>query len=612
MKKYILIACLGVLGLTACEDELNKTPLDKEVMENYFTNESQFELYSNTFYSSLLDKEPYNTQIDMMVKANLSALQLMGSARTTPASGGGWSWTVLRKINTMIAYAKERNIKDVSVKYEALGKFFRAMFYYDKIRRFGDVPWIDHEMFSNDPGLYAARDSRELIMHHMLEDIDFAIENLPDRTAQADVPYRVTKGAALALKSQFCLFEGTFRKYHEIQIQQSALPEGYTEPIHDWEYYLNQCVDASEKLMSGAAGTYKLYSKNKPEQDYRDLFASDYAQKDEVILAVLYDTGLNVLHNANSMMTIGTQGRASITRKLVASFLMKDGSRFSSIPGWQTMEFKDEVANRDPRLSQIIRGLNYKRIDGKDVLAADFGVSPTGYQPIKYVSAQFKGDHEADRTNRSFVDMPVFRYAEVLLNYAEAKAELGTLTQDDLNKSINLIRKRAGMPDMTINNTVDPFLDGGDYGYFNVNAANKGDILEIRRERSIELVMENRRYYDLIRWKCGECLNQPIYGMYVPGPCELDLTGDGKADVVFYANGTAKPKVGKDVQTIEIGKDMILSEGTKGYCNMHSTQNVAKWNDARDYYYPIPTNELSLNKKLKQNPGWDSGVKEEK
>lgn len=601
MKKYILIACLGVLGLTACEDELNKTPLDKEVMENYFTNESQFELYSNTFYSSLLDKEPYNTQIDMMVKANLSALQLMGSARTTPASGGGWSWTVLRKINTMIAYAKERNIKDVSVKYEALGKFFRAMFYFDKVRRFGDVPWIDHEMFSDDPGLYAPRDSRELVMQHMIEDIDFAIANLPNRNAQADVPYRATSGAALALKSQFCLFEGTFRKYHNINLDGK-----------DWKYYLDQCVDASEKLMSGAYGTYKLYSKNKPDQDYRDLFASDYAQKDEVILAVLYDAELSVTHNANPMMVIGTQGRASITRKLVASFLMKDGSRFSSIPGWQTMEFKDEVANRDPRLSQIIRGLNYKRIDGKDVLAADFGVSPTGYQPIKYVSAQFKGDHEADRTTRSFVDMPVFRYAEVLLNYAEAKAELGTLTQDDLNKSINLIRKRAGMPDMTINNTVDPFLDGGDYGYFNVNAANKGDILEIRRERSIELVMENRRYYDLIRWKCGECLNQPIYGMYVPGPCELDLTGDGKADVVFYANGTAKPKVGKDVQTIEIGKDMILSEGTKGYCNMHSTQNVAKWNDARDYYYPIPTNELSLNKKLKQNPGWDSGVKEEK
>ena len=197
--------------------------------------------------------------------------------------------------------------------------------------------------------------------------------------------------------------------------------------------------------------------------------------------------------------------------------------------------------------------------------------------------------------------MPVYRYAEVLLNFAEAKAELGELSQTDLNNSINLIRKRAGMPDMSVGNSVDPFLVSKDYGYSNCK---DGDILEIRRERSIELFMEHRRYYDLMRWKEGKCIDQPIYGFYVNGAGGIDFTGDGKEDVVFYANGAAKPAVGSGVQTYQIGKDIILSQETKGYSCNHHTQDRKPFNEERDYYYPIPINELSLNPNLTQNPGW--------
>lgn len=595
MKKYILsLACVGLLGMvTSCDSNLDVTPKNTQDIEQYFKNESQLELFSNNFYSAVVNTTPYSAQDDHKLNKSLSSELLNGYFRTVPASGGGWTWTTLRKINTLIEYAPRCEDQAAAKKFTALARFFRAYFYFERVKRFGDVPWIDHQLFSDDAQLYAARDSRELVMTHMIEDIDFAIENLPDNSEEKNV-YRATKGAALALKSRFCLFEGTFRKYHGISL------EG-----HDWRYYLEQCVDASEKLMSGNYGKYALYNTGKPDTDYRDLFTQWNASdtKGEYILAVGYSVESTLSHSANDYMISQVKGNPSATRKFVASFLMKDGSRFTDKSGWQTMEFKDEMKDRDPRLAQCIRGLNYKRIGGNDVLAPDLDVSQTGYQPIKFVTTQMLGNNDCDRPEGSKNDMPVFRYAEVLLNYAEAKAELGTLTSGDLAKSVNLIRKRAGMPDMTTGNSTDPFLTSADYGYFNCT---DGDVLEIRRERAIELFMEGLRYYDLIRWKCGKCIDQPIYGIYVSGPCQLDMTGDGKANVAFYAEGTTKPSgLPSGCIAKEINKDIFLSDKSHGYiCNHMINNDIQGFDEDRDYYYPIPLNEISLNPNLVQNPGW--------
>ena len=212
MKKYILIACIGLLGLASCDDTLDVTPKDKVGIDEYFRNATDMELFSNTFYNSLLDKKPYSYQDDHIVKQTLSSELLCGSSRTVPASGGGWTWTVLRKINTLIEYAPQHcSDTEVVEKYTAVARFFRAHFYFEKVKRFGDVPWIDRQLFSTDDQLYAARDSRESVMTKMLEDLDYAIQYLPSSSTEKSV-YRVTKGAALALKSQVCLFEGTFRK----------------------------------------------------------------------------------------------------------------------------------------------------------------------------------------------------------------------------------------------------------------------------------------------------------------------------------------------------------------------------------------------------------------
>lgn len=599
--RYYIPIVLCLLGFSACNDALDFEPKDKVDIEGYFNTATDLQLFTNYFYENVIGTGgSFEGQDDCKVNQNLSAVMRAGTNRTVPASGGGWSWGVLRRMNTFLEYADRCPDKDAVTKYTAVTKFFRAYFYFKKVKRFGDVPWVDRQLGSADPQLYAPRDSREFIMQKMIEDIDFAIEYLPVKEKEGSAPYRVTSGAALALKSAFCLYEGTFRKYHNISL------DG-----HDWKYYLDQCVDASEKLMSGKYGNYKLYSTGKPSEDYMNLFAAQDANKDEYILAVKYDQGMQILHNANAHTLVSTQGMPGYTRKFVCTYLMKDGSRFTDKPGWQNMQFVDEIKDRDPRLTQSIRGLNYHRIGENAILAPDLQCSTTGYQPIKFVGESKMGSILMDKNNMSSNDLPEFRYAEVLLNLAEAKAELETLTQDDLDNTINELRRRVGMTgllSMTVaNSNPDTYLDGDispESGYFNVKGSNKGVILEIRRERAIEMVQEGGRWDDLMRWKCGKMIDQSLTGMYFPGAGSYDLSGDGVADLIIYDEGASKPKALNGELVLQIGKDIKLTDGSRGYMDFHQGADRQGFNEDRDYLYPIPTDEISLNPNLTQNPGW--------
>lgn len=596
-NRNIFIALALFAGLSSCDDWIDKSPLSDITEENYFRTETDLQLFSNGFYNSILNKSPYDEQSDVYVQQELSDEMLGGENRIVPASGGGWSWTALRSVNTLLGNVDKCEDAEAAVKYTALARFFRAYFYYDKVKRFGDVPWYDKELFSDDPDLYKARDSRELVMTNMLADIDYAIENLPTKEEETSSPFRVNRWAALALKSRFCLYEGTYRKYHNLTL------EG-----NDYAYYLQQAADAAEELIN--SGEYHLYSTDNPEEDYLMLFAEEDANPDEYILAIKFDYGMSVYHNATAHTLVPTQGRPGLTRKLVNTYLMKDGTRFTDREGWETMPFTEEVKDRDPRLAQSIRTPGYHRIGQTDILAPDLSVSVTGYQPIKYVQDPSASGGQVDRNDRSTCDLPVFRLAEVMLNFAEAKAELGTLTQEDLDKSVNEIRDRVGMPHLDMaqaNANPDSYLSSADYGYTNVAGSNQGVILEIRRERAIELTQEGFRFDDLVRWKAGACINQSIMGMYFPGAGEYDLSGDGQIDVVLYDEGDTEPEV-PDAQVYQIGSDIILSEGDHGYVDYHHDIVRTAFNEERDYLYPIPINERSLNPNLTQNPGWNDGL----
>ena len=594
MKRYIIIAIALITGLTACDDLLDTKPLSQISPATYFKTETDLQLFSNTFYNNLLDKSPYDDQSDLYIQQNLSAEMIGGNRRTVPNSGGGWSWGDLRKMNTLLGHIDQCEDEAAVVKYTALTRFFRAYFYFEKVKRFGDVPWYETELGSADEELYKPRDSRELVMSKMIEDIDYAIENLPSEVST----YRVNRWAALALKARFCLYEGTYRKYHNLSL------EG-----NDYSYYLQQSVAAAEKLIN--EGPYTLYSTGNPNKDYLTLFAQENASKDEYILAIKFDYSLGIYHNATAHTVVATQGRPGLTRKMVNSYLMVDGTAFTDQEGWQEASFIEEVKDRDPRLAQSIRTPGYTRIGTTKVLAPDLTGSVTGYHPVKFVQDPTASGGQVDRNERSTADLPVFRLGEVLLNYAEAKAELGTLNQGDLDLSINKLRERVGMPYLQMsaaNGDPDWYLSSAEYGYTNVSGSNKGVILEIRRERAIELNQEGFRFEDLVRWKAGYSIDQEINGIYFKQPGAYDLTGDGVSDAILYAEGTSKPTAPDGVQLLEIGKDILLTEGDHGYIYYHKNIARTPFSEVRDYLYPIPINERSLNNNLTQNPGWNDGL----
>ena len=601
IKKNIFLALTAcVVGFTSCDDMLNKLPESKLTPDTYFRNETDLMLFSNELYPKLLDDNVYGHQSDQYLQNNLSALLQGGNARTVPASGGGWSWSTLRKINILLGNLDKCSSDAARAQYEGLGKFFRAMFYFDKVKTFGDVPWIDHELGSDENDvLYGGRGKREDILTHMIEDVDVAIVNLPSDVT----PYRINKWSALMLKADFCLFEGTFRKYHKDRMTF----EGNTS-----EYYLDLAAKAAEEVMN--SGLYYLYSTGKPNEDYVNLFAMEDAYAPEYILARKYSMSLGVTHDAGGYIDMASHGKPGVNKKIVDAYLMNDGTRFTDKEGWATMQFAEEVADRDPRLAQTIRTPGYKMLGATTTSSVDFAKTVTGYQVVKF--GMSVDNEKAYQNNMSTNDLPIYRYAETLLIYAEAKAELGTLTQDDLNKSINVIRKRVGMPDMNLeecNSNPDvKYLLNPDYGYSHISGSNAGVIAEIRRERTVELAQEgNRRWEDLIRWREGKCNEQHLYGQYFPKLGAYDIDNDGVLDVLLYDDSMDPNKYGvadKD-KWLKIGDAMYLSDGTSGYLDPFKNYTNRSFNEDRDYFYPIPSGErqkyngMGLN--LEQNPGWD-------
>lgn len=593
MKKlYYLPIALAALTLSSCS--LDKEPLDTLAAENYFNNRAELQTFTNGFYADFPKAETlYGETADAIIPTGLTT-EVMGT-RSVPEKDGGWSWSSLANINTYLQRSSRCPDEAARKEYDGVARFFRAYFYYNKVKRFGEVPWFDAPLGSTDNKLYDPRTDRNTLMEKILADVNYAIENLPTTSSL----YRVTKWTALALKSRIFLYEGTYRKYHGI--------DGY-------ETYLKEAADAAEDFITNSP--YKIYTAT--GEPYRKLFVADNAVKDEVILARNYNLGLNIVHSVNQHFLTGGS-KPGMNKKIVDSYLMKDGSRFTDQANYQTMVYYDEMQNRDPRLAQTIVAPGHKRIGSNNVVSPSFSSATTGYQIAKWVT-----DAGQDSYNKSHNDMILFRAAEVYLNLAEAKAELGTLSQEDLDKTITKIRARVGMPPLNMaaaNANPDPYLTAAETGYPNVSSTNKGVILEIRRERTIELFDEGFRYDDLMRWKEGKAFEKQFKGMYVPALDStkkfviLDLNGNGTSDsqdVCIY-EGTAAPTVANYPELggitifLKLGENLSLENGTNGgHIIVHDIKTKPRsWNESRDYLYPIPQDQITLyGGKITQNPNW--------
>lgn len=583
MKHTIINALFlsAAIACISCEDMLDYQPKDRLSPDIYFKTETDCELWTNNYYTVFPSAEGiYSEPYDVIVR-DVLADEISGVRKPMPTDGN-WNWEKLREMNFFLSRASQVEDESVRLEYEGLTRFFRAYFYFEKVKRYGDVPWVDRPLGSDEEELYKGRDSRESVMEKVMEDVDFAIANLPE----VQNVYRVTRWTARALKSRIALFEGTFRKYHGL--------DGYEE-------FLQACVNASEPFLTGP---YSIYTSG--STPYQDLFTSQNAIETEIILARAYTSAISgMTHDVNGHLTGATMGRPGMTRNVVNMYLMRDGSRYTDQENYAIKTFVEECKNRDLRMAQTLRTPGYKRIGGSKELAPDLSRSTTGYQLIKYLT-----EEKYDANKASTNDMPLFRLAEVLLNYAEAKAELGTLKQADLDNTIRPLRARAGLPDLDMeeaNANPDPYLSSPETGYANVTGDNKGVILEIRRERTLETPMEGLRYWDIMRWKEGKRFEKPIEGLYFPGTGEYDLDGNGSVDVCIYDTEKA-PGNSADVLYLKLGTDIVLSGGTSGNVLAHSTQQRT-WNEERDYLYPIPTDDRVLTQgAISQNPGWNDGL----
>jgi len=578
ISKICLILILTGL-FSSCKDFLETEPVDKLVPTTFFEKEEDLELYTNSFYQRMLPGGLEVVQADEMgeyTSKNQSPSYIAGSY--TSVNEGAWNWTDLRNINFFLEnFDNEAIPQEARNHYEGIARFFRAYFYFEKVKRYGGVPWYSKTMTTDDPDLYKPRDSREMVMDSVLADLNFAVENIYD--VKDNTSSLVSRQVALAFKSRVALFEGTFRKYH---------PEaGLTGSV---EKFLTEAADAAKKVME--SGQYSLYNTGSPSSDYRSLFISENAVSEEVMWAVIYNNALKRWHNITWKFNSATYGaRWGLNKQFINTYLMTDGSRFTEMTGYDELPFVEEMENRDHRLAQTVRSLGYQR--GGKPAPPNFGYTYTGYHIMKHSL----DDPGLDGISESYNSIPLIRYAEVLLNYAEAMAELGTFGTAEWNMTIGPLRERAGVVS-TPPVSADPYLQKT---YF--PEISDRFLLEVRRERGVELVYEGLRYDDLMRWKKGHLLEMSWKGIYVPALNQpMDLDGNGTFDVAFVRT-VPDNKVSGVIYYVIDGTASKLSEGDHGHLIWRDDEERVF--DEKKYLHPISNADIVLNDQLEQNPGWE-------
>lgn len=589
MKNYKTISLLALLtlGFASCTNFFEREPFSQVGADTFFRSEKDVVLYVNGLlqknmpgYTTLTYGDQYSDL--MAVNSTSDFLKTAWSAEKQT----GWEtsdWANIYNVNYFLSrlYEAASAVGDDSKMrhYEGVGRFWRAWLYYSKVQTFGPVPWYDKPIDPEDEeALYKGRDSREFVMDKVLEDLNFATTHCLSDKAYVNNS-QINRWVALAFKARVCLYEGTYRKYHtELGLESSA------------EKWLREAVSACETLMNESP--YSLvHSPASLKTQWRKLFTSQEIDYQEVILANEFSEDLLRFHSATWKFTSGSYGaRWSLSKAFVNTYLMLDGSRFTDRTDYEKTEFTEEVKNRDYRLMQSVITPGYsKKVAGVDTQKApDFSLTLTGYQIIKWTL----DDDRYEGTNNSTNSLPVFRFAEVLLNYAEAKAELGEFGETEWNQTIKLLRERAGV-NSKVPLAADPYL----IDYYANQTTDKW-ILEIRRERAIEMLLENLRYEDLMRWKLGSLLEKEWTGIYIPEKEKAyDLNGDGINDVCVT---DGKPGTEKGVFYIDLSKGQYTLD--KNNCLIYNETRM--WAD-RKYLHPIPKTACVINPALGQNDGWE-------
>lgn len=590
MKRYIVIS-LSILAvaLTACKKDeiLNGDPYTSFVKSNYFTSEKNVELFANYFYSEWAgygNSGSYGSFYFPTLNDNQATTGYTEwNFTSVSATNDTWNscYTEIRRANTLLeALPGIESMTDAAKKnWEGIARLYRAWQHYCLVRTFGDCYYVDKVLDSSDEDvLYGPRTDRDEVMDMVLEDLNFAVANI---TYNASSRTAYNAAVAQAMKSEICLYEGTFCKYRSASDGQKAADASRASR------FLGEAKTASKAIMDNTA-MYELSPSYRAIYNSLDLASSDATK--EMILYKKYVDG--ILGHSLIDYTCGSTQTMGMSKDAFDAYLFLDGEALANTTldkndhgkivsiasgpdgyadnrDW-AIDISDVLANRDPRLSETIDnilffpGMGYKRY-AKGAEAT----SSTGYGVMKFDTPLFTDATARNAIGRGATDAPVFWLSNVILNYAEACAETG----DDSNavSAINKLRARAGMPNLSASPKADP---ANNMGVSNL-------IWEVRRERRVELMFDNNdRYWSLIRWhqldKLDHSSNVNLGRGAWLGDLKDGLDDNDKGKTTLDANG---------------------------YINTMNGTSGRKY-DKKYYLAPIPSGQISLNEKIGQNPGW--------
>lgn len=576
--KLLTLFFLGLLVAGCEKDFLETPPVDRFIDETYWTSEENVETFAYGFYSAYFEGygsgyswgdyfsgESFNDDFAPSAPSFFT--------ENVPASGGGWSFAWVRKANIFIDRVQNVPMSEEAVQHwTGVGRFFRGLEYHDLVKRFGDVPWYDAELSENENEiLYKKRDDRTFVMDKVLEDFRYAAENVQETVNNEQ--QMVDRSVVLAFMSRVFLFEGTWQKYHA---QNEEKAREYLEAAK-WA--------ANEVIMSGE---FSL-------GNYRDVFSSlSLAGNPEVILFREYEPGM-LTHSLNSY--VNKEPQTGINKEAIEAYLTAEGLPIDPAD-YEDHGIEAVMENRDPRLYETV--VPYElRLDG-----VNSNYSTTGYAIHKFLNESI-ADEPIGSSNLNPTDAPIIRYGEVLLNYIEAVAELATLggpalTQEDLDKSVNVLRSRPGidLPPLEVIGG-EPAVNGVVYDDPERDPDVPSLIWEIRRERRIELMMEGFRYDDLKRWAQFEDLN----------------TTDGSQNATEINMGAWIDKTDypdanlSAVQLADENGVYLPDDATQGYIVPAPAEELQRvFTDPRVYLAPLPLDQIKLyadqGVTLEQNPGW--------
>ena len=557
----ICAIALATTALVGCDDFIDDSryPLDQQTSNpTYWNNASNVTNQCNTFYNQY-SGYGNSGSLGWFYAKTLSDDQAGNSFANwanvnVPSSSSNWStpYTEIRRANYIITNVANSSLSENDRNnFMAIARLNRAWQYYQLVRMYGDVQWIEVVVDPADPEVtYGSRDDRDMVMDKVLEDLNFACQYM-----QKGSKTSWSKDMANAMKADICLWEGTFCKYR------TAAENGKAADATRAEKFLKECVTACENVMNAG---YTL------SDDYQAIYNSvSLSSNPEIIFFKEYKKDL--FYHSLIAYTCSSTQISGMTKDAFDAYLFKDGK-----PLALTSENKSDVGEvdadgnysiakllevRDGRLAKTIdpfvyyQGMGWTRAGAMDM------TSSTGYGVCKYDNVTLPRDYRAN-TVKNYTCAPLFWLSVIYCNYAEAKAELGTITDSDLDKTINKLYARAGLPALTAEvGFSDP---ANNWGVSDI-------IWEIRRCRRCELMFDNwYRYWDLVRWH------------------KLDkLDSQKNPNILLGANMTAAP--------VSIANVDGYVDGSKGQIRTF---------EARQYLYPIPSAQLTLNENLEQNELW--------